>query len=687
MPRARAGGIQEPPPDAGQTLPAVTVTGSGSAAAAEAVGDSASEGYIPRAQIQARPLLRPGELLEAVPGLIVTQHSGDGKANQYFLRGFNLDHGTDLATTFNGMPANMRSNAHGQGYTDLNFVMPELVDSIAYRKGPYFASEGDFATAGAVDIEYVDSLPQGIASVELGSHAYRRGVLADSFQLGPGTLLYGFEWQTENGPWDTPENMHKLNGVVRYTVPLGAGEKLGVTAMAYRNAWNSTDQVPERAIDSGLIDRYGALDPTDGGYSSRYSLSVDWYKPLADGALKANVYVIKSRLQLFSDFTFFLTDPVHGDQFEQYENRVTTGANVERKWFSSLLGRDSETAVGFQSRYDRLDPITLANTEARTVVDDVSIDTANETSAALYVQNSTQWLPWLRTIAGLRADQFWYNVTSELTPANSGSGSQHILSPKFSIVLSPTSATDIFLNYGRGYHSNDVRGATATIDPVTGAPLSRVNVLVPGTGYELGIKSATLIPGLQLSASLWQLDLASELVYDGDTGTTEPSRPSRRRGIELAAYYKPNPYITFDIDGAWSHARFRDYDPVGDYIPEAIETTASAGLSVEHEKWSFGARLRYFGPRPLIEDNSQRSASSFLVNLKLGYRVAKNTHVFAEVLNVLNSRANDIDYYYATLLKGEVSPVDANGQPEGINDHVIHPAEPRELRVGLIYNF
>ncbi|MDT8843561.1 TonB-dependent receptor [Paraburkholderia fungorum] len=686
LPDAIAGGIQEPAPSDAASLPAITVT-AGSISQAQAVGDSASEGYVPRDQILSRPLLRPGELLEAVPGLIVTQHSGDGKANQYFLRGFNLDHGTDLATAFNGMPANMRTNAHGQGYTDLNFVMPELVNSIAYKKGPYFANEGDFATAGAVDIEYVDSLPQGIASVELGSHAYRRGVLANSNQLGPGTLLYGFEWQTENGPWQLPEGVHKFNGVLRYTMPLGGGEKLGVTAMAYRNAWNSTDQVPQRAINSGLIGRFGNIDPTDGGYSSRYSLSTDWYKPLADGAIKANAYVIKSRLQLFSDFTYFLNDPAHGDQFEQYENRVTTGANVERTWFSSLLGRDSETSVGFQTRYDRLDPISLANTEARGVIGNVSIDTLNETSAAIYVQNSTQWLPWLRTLAGLRADQFWYNVSSELTPANSGSGSQHILSPKFSLILSPTRSTDVFFNYGRGYHSNDVRGATTTVDPATGDPLSKVDVLVPGTGYEIGVKTTTLVPGLQLSASLWQLDLASELVYSGDTGTTEPSRPSRRRGVELAAYYKPTQYITFDVDGAWSHARFSDDDPVGNYIPEAIQTTASAGLSIEHEQWSLGARMRYFGPRPLIEDNSQRSGSSFLVNLKLGYRVAKNVHVFAEVLNVFNRKADDIDYYYASLLRGEVSPVDANGQPTGITDHVIHPAEPRELRVGMVFNF
>ena len=316
---AHAGGVQQPEVQ----LEATTV--SGSAATAAATGEAANQGYVPRAQLENRPLLRPGELLETVPGLIVTQHSGDGKANQYFLRGFNLDHGTDLATTVAGMPVNMRTNAHGQGYTDLNFVIPELVSGIAYKKGTYFAEEGDFSAAGAVRIDYVDRLPQGIAQFELGEHNYRRGLLANANTVGPGTLLYGFEWLGENGPWTVPEGVHKLNGVLRYTVPLGGGERVSITGMAYKNAWQSTDQVPLRAINEGLISRFGAIDPTDGGAASRYSLSVDWLRPLADGQLKANAYVIKSRLQLFSDFTYALNNPVQGDQFEQFENRVDHG--------------------------------------------------------------------------------------------------------------------------------------------------------------------------------------------------------------------------------------------------------------------------------------------------------------------------------------------------------------------------
>lgn len=677
---AHAGGVQQPEVQ----LEATTV--SGSAATAAATGESANQGYVPRAQLENRPLLRPGELLETVPGLIVTQHSGDGKANQYFLRGLNLDHGTDLATTVAGMPVNMRTNAHGQGYTDLNFVIPELVSGIAYKKGTYFAEEGDFSAAGAVRIDYADRLPQGIAQFELGEHNYRRGLLANSTTVGPGTLLYGFEWLGENGPWTVPEGVHKLNGVLRYTVPLGGGERVSITGMAYKNAWQSTDQVPLRAVNEGLISRFGAIDPTDGGAASRYSLSVDWLRPLADGQFKANAYVIKSRLQLFSNFTYALNNPEQGDQFEQFENRVTTGVNASRTWLGTLAGRESETEFGSQTRFDRLDPISLSNTEARQPYALVRSDTVNETSTALYLRNSTQWLPWLRTIAGVRADQFWYNVASS-NPLNSGSGSDHIVSPKLSVVLSPTARTDVFMNWGRGYHSNDVRGATATVDPVSGDPVQKVSVLVPATGYEIGVRTRELAPNLQLSASLWRLDIGSELVFSGDSGTTEPSRPSRRTGVELAAYYTPRPDLIFDADAAFSRARFRDSDPVGDYIPEAIQTTASAGVSWAHDRWTLGARLRYFGPRPLVEDNSVRSASSFLVNLKLGYRLQKNVRVFVEVLNAFNKKANDIDYYYASLLKGETSPLGANGVATGINDHHIHPAEPRTVRAGVVWNF
>src|ERR1700716_2502314 len=286
----------------------------------------ASQITIAGEELNARPVTRPGEILEAVPGLIVTQHSGDGKANQYFLRGFNLDHGTDFLTTIDHMPVNMPTHAHGQGYSDINFLLPELVSRVAYKKGPYFAEDGDFSSAGAADIDYYTKMPRGVASLGFGSDGYRRAMAADSFDAGPGHLLYGFELFHNDGPWINPEDYRKLNGVLRFSEGTNA-DGYTVSLMGYTGKWNATDQIPQRAVDDGTISRFGAIDPTDGGRTSRYSLSLDRHKTLENGGVfHMDVYAIKYRLDLFSNFTFFLDHPFPvGDQFEQADNRTIVG--------------------------------------------------------------------------------------------------------------------------------------------------------------------------------------------------------------------------------------------------------------------------------------------------------------------------------------------------------------------------
>src|SRR6266705_2529995 len=305
--------LQHSPAQENETPPQIRIIGHYE----NAVGtsDAASQGTITPQLIEARPMLRPGEVLEHVPGVIITQHSGDGKANQYFLRGFNLDHGTDFRTTVDHMPVNMPTHAHGQGYSDLNFLIPELVSRISYKKGPYFAEEGDFASAGAADIYYASELKQGIASLSAGTGDYRRALVANSFEAGPVTLLYGLEAFRNNGPWDNPEDYRKLNGVLRFSHGSNA-DGFSLTGMAYTGKWNATDQIPQRAVDRGEISRFGAIDPTDGGESSRYSLSLDRHKALGNGEFHFDAYAIKYRLNLFSNFTFFLDDQVNGDQFE-----------------------------------------------------------------------------------------------------------------------------------------------------------------------------------------------------------------------------------------------------------------------------------------------------------------------------------------------------------------------------------
>lgn len=645
--------------------------------------DSATEGTVTGKQLENRPLQRTGALLEAVPGVIVTQHSGDGKANQYFARGFNLDHGTDFRTTVMGMPVNMPSHAHGQGYSDLNFIIPELVGTIQYKKGPYYAEEGDFASAGAASFDYLRTLPRGLLSLEAGQHRYRRALLANSSAMGPGTLLYAVEGAGHNGPWELPEQYKRFNGVLSYSVKSGADETR-VTAMAMQSSWNATDQVPQRALAAGLVGRYGAIDPTDGGDTARYSLSADWLGRYANGSARINAYLIRSRLDLYSNFTYALDDPINGDQFNQSERRAVGGLNAQRSWQHATAGLDMETTLGMQLRADRLSPVALHATAAQQRLSTIRRDEVTERSAGIFASNTTRWLPWFRTVAGVRADHYGFDVTSNL-PANSGKVDATIVSPKLAAIFSPAANSELYLNWGRGFHSNDARGVTGRVDPRTGTdrnadgePVIRATPLVRTIGYETGVRYSGLLPGLQTTLSVWRLALDSELVFVGDAGTTEASRPSRRSGIELANYYVPAPGWVVDLDLAWSRAHFSDEDPAGSAIPGAVRRTAAFGITGEQGRWSGGVRLRYFGGRPLVEDNTVRSPSSTLVNARLAYALTRDVKVSLQILNLLDRRVSDIDYYYTSRLATE---------PAAVSDIHTHPAEPRTLRLGLAMKF
>jgi len=650
--------------------------------------DAASEGTVGASLIAARPTLRPAEVLEFVPGVIVTQHSGDGKANQYFLRGFNLDHGTDFATFVDGMPVNMPTHAHGQGYSDLNWLIPELVARVHYRKGPYVAEDGDFATAGSARIDLLDTLPRGIASATLGEHQFARGLLANSNVAGGGQLLYALELAHNNGPWDNPEKFHRSNGMLRWSTTSDRTHQ-AMTAMAYDAGWNSTDQIPLRAVTSGLIGRFGALDPSDGGFTNRQSLSYRLAHAFEDGALRVDAYAIRSHLDLFSNFTFFLDNPIDlgpaanpsgidGDQFEQSETRRVFGLHARRSWNTAWLGRETTNTVGLQVRHDRLDPVGLYSTVQRQRVAVTQESRVRETSVSVYVESATQWTPWLRTVAGLRADRYDFDVTSSIA-ANSGSRQAGLGTPKLSAIFGPWSKTELFVNAGYGFHSNDARGTTETVTPKEGLPTDPVTPLVRAKGAEVGLRTEAL-PGLQSSIALWQLKLDSELVFSGDAGDTEPSRASRRRGIEWNNHWIVNRHLLFDLDLSYSRARFTEHDVIGDYIPGSIEKVASFGATLEaYGPWSAQFQLRYFGPRPLIEDNSVRSQSTTLASLRVGYAITNDAKLTLDVFNLFDKQASDIDYYYASRLRGE--PVD------GVNDIHFHPVEPRSARITLSVRF
>jgi outer membrane receptor protein involved in Fe transport len=678
----------EAPPPAASAAQLRPVTVLGNYDNAVGSSDAASQGSVNAKLIEARPTLRPAELLEFVPGVIVSQHSGDGKANQYYLRGFNLDHGTDFATFAAGMPANMPSHAHGQGYSDLNWLLPELVSRINYKKGPYYADEGDFASAGAARIALADTLPRGIVSLTLGEHRYARALIANSGKLGDGDLLYAIESAHNDGPWDNPEKFHRLNGVLRYSFG-DADARSAITAMGYSAGWNATDQIPQRAVDRGLIGRFGALDSSDGGVTSRYSLSYELARRLADGKFQFNAYAIQSKLDLFSNFSYFLDqaidrDPAatNGDQFEQAEHRRVFGLAASRSWNANWGGRESTTTVGLQLRHDRLDPVGLYSSEARTRVATTQESTVRETSLGLYADSAVQWAPWLRSVVGLRGDRFDFKATSSI-PENTGRQSASLASPKLALIFGPWAKTEYFVNAGFGFHSNDSRGVNTRIAPKEGMPADPSPGLVRTKGAELGVRTE-FVPGLQSSLALWRLQLGSELVFSGDAGDTEASGASKRYGIELNNHYVASPHWLFDADISLSRSRFTESQGgapnAGRYIPGSVETVVSLGATLtDHGPWFGHWQVRYFGPRPLIEDNSQRSRGTLLAHLRAGYKINPNVRVALDVFNLFDRQASDIDYYYASRLKGEPAG--------GVNDIHFHPVEPRSLRMSLIANF
>ncbi|MFZ5549266.1 MAG: TonB-dependent receptor [Pseudomonadota bacterium] len=638
--------------------------------------DAASQGTIRAELLKSRPAQRPGEILEFVPGVIVTQHSGDGKANQYFLRGFNLDHGTDFATTVAGMPVNMPSHGHGQGYSDLNFLVPELVDRIEYRKGPYFATHGDFASAGAADIAYKTRLDAPFAQLTLGGNGYVRTVGASSFELNPGTHLLGaVEWMTNDGPWTVPENLRRANAVFGLSQGTRASG-WSAQAMAYDARWTATDQVPLALIDSGEIGHFDSLDPSDGGSSSRHSLSGEWHRRDATGATTLSAYAMRYRLKLFSNFTYALERPETGDQFSQQDERSVYGLAASQRWDHTLAGLEARSDVGLQLRHDRA-RVGLYDTQARQVIGITRVDEVRETLASLYGQTQLTLAPWLRATAGLRLDDAHFDVTSLSQPLNSGRAHDRQWSPKLTLVAGPWQKTEVFLNAGRGLHSNDARGTTATVDPRSGEPVAKVPGLAAQRGWELGLRTEA-VDRLQSSLALWQLKSDSELVYVGDAGATEASGASTRRGVEWNNRWTPNEHFLLDADLAWTHARFDN----GDRIPNAVDTVASVAASVKDiGPWSASLQWRWLGAGALIEDNSVRSAPSSTFNLRVARALRDWTGLEADltldVFNLLDAKVNDIQYFYAYRVPGR----------EAQEGKVVHPAEPRSARLTLRLGF
>lgn len=623
------------------------------------IAHAASEGTIGGADLLVRPLLKTAELLEAVPGLIAAQHSGSGKANQYFLRGFNLDHGTDFTTYIDDVQMNLRTHGHGQGYMDLNGLIPETIVREDFRKGPYRADGGDFALAGAAYMTTVDAYERNWVAVEGGSYGYVRlaggGTLAD---VTGGQLTLVGEGRVYDGPWKQPERLRHYAVFAKYARQTSIGA-LEVSAHGYRGTWRPTEQVPERIVGTVVCkDVFCSPDPTATGETSR--LVVD--ARLTGQGWKANVYGQVYDWNMYSNPTYANADGSSA-QIHQFDRRSVVGARAERSWH---LADALDVRAGTELRYDDIDKVGVQQTSRRAFVSTFGLYEVKEASAALF--GEVTWRPSeaLRIIGGLRGDYYHADVAArDAVAAAIGVGKAHdsIVSPKISMAYEVADNLELYGSWGRGFHSNDVRGSVAT--PV-------VPILVRGTGKELGARFQT--GPLTLTTTYWWLSVGSELRFIGDSNAVEPTGASRRHGYEVVAFWRPTAWLAIDANYTASRSRYDN----GDHIPNAFENSAAVGVSAVSDKWEAMIRLRHLGPSPLVEDNSVRDKGSTVVNLRAARKFA-NFEVYGDLLNVLNSRDKDIAYVYEAFILGfDAAPV------EGRLSRVV---EPRTVRVGATYRF
>lgn len=649
---------------------------------------SASAGTITSTQITEYPILRPAEVLQLVPGLVVVQHAAAGKANQYYLRGFELDHGDMFLTEVDGVPINMVSHAHGPGYTDANWLIPELIDHIDYSKGPYYADKGDFANAGSADIRIANALPNGLLKQEIGGDGYIRLLGADSAEVGPGTLLLGAEYQHYDGPWTIGNDYRRRNGIVRYS---GGDSQNGFSLMlqGYRGNWRGGDQVPLRGIEDGDYSRFAVLDPDTGGTTSRYSLTGNWHETDESGQTHATFYIVHYTLDLFSDFTYAL-DP-NGDEIRENDRRWNYGGHVDRSLDAHYLGLDTEDRIGIEWRHDDIHTFLDHEIDSRLYYA-VRADHIEQTMLSPWYENNIAWNDWFTTTIGARADVLIFADHSDLA-VNSGNGIAWKPSPKLGAKFGPWAQTDFYIQAGLGISSEDIRGVNTSVAPGPaqfggGAPSAETLPLTRNRGAEIGVRTKA-IPGLDSTVSIWVLESQNEFVFDGDSGAVDASgRPGRRLGIEWNNRWQPTDWVDVTANVALSRAHYLDQNnPVGNQIPESVRWSASGEATLHDLGWlpETTATLgwRYLGSRYLVEDASVQSKPAVVFNAHVQYELTPRLSLGLQVLNLFDTHYFDAQYYYPTRVKSELGTVG----PDGVNDYVVHPGEPLQLRFSVTEKF
>jgi outer membrane receptor protein involved in Fe transport len=624
------------------------------------VAKAASEGTIGGSDLLVRPLLRVAELLEAVPGMVAAQHSGSGKANQYFLRGFNLDHGSDFTTYIDDVQMNLRTHGHGQGYLDLNGLIPEIVEREDFRKGPYRADGGDFAMAGAAYVTTIDGYDRPWAAAEIGTYGAGRLAAGGTVHgLGGGDLTLVGQTKVYDGPWELPEHLRHYSGFAKFERPTSLG-KLELTGQGYRGTWRPTEQIPERIIGSSVCaDVFCSPDPSARGQTTRLIFNAK----LSGEGWKGNVYSQYYDWDMYSNPTYANADGASA-QIHQFDKRWVYGLKAERNW---TLSDSLDLSIGTENRYDRVGNVGVVHTDQRVFVESYGLYRVNEGSASLYGEATWRPIDRLRLTGGLRGDAYRAKVgarDAEAALLGTGKASDEIVSPKVAAAYKLSDNFELYGNWGKGFHSNDVRGSVYTTSPV---PL-----LVKGTGKEVGGRFQAA--EASITATYWWLELGSELKFVGDSNAVEPSGASRRRGYELVGFWRPLPWLALDGSYTVSHSRYGN----GDHIPNAFESAAQAGVSAVLDNWEASLRVRHLGPSPLGEDNSVRDKGSTVVNARGAYKFPK-IEVYAEVLNLLDSHDKDIAYAYESFIPAfDAAPIDGR---------LSRVVEPRTLRVGAKYSF
>ncbi|MCX6140938.1 MAG: TonB-dependent receptor [Candidatus Kapabacteria bacterium] len=623
---------------------------------------AASDQTFRSADLALLPRTSTQDLLRIVPGLVIAQHAGGGKAEQIFLRGFDADHGTDVNINVDGAPVNMVSHGHGQGYADMHFIIPELVDRVDVVKGPYFAQYGDLTTAGAITLHLADTLSQNVAKMEGGLYGFYRGLALASTSLDATRAYVGAEVLSSRGFFERPQGMQKLNLIGKTYTPIARNTVVTGSAMYFSSSWDASGQIPERAVQEGLITRYGSIDPNEGGNTQRATFQVALETQTTD-PLTVKASFTDYRFQLFSNFTFFLNDSVRGDMIEQTDDRQVLTLKAQKSLSSTIGSVGSITLIGANVRYDDV-TAALYHDSVRTRISTTRANNVRQLNLGIYGQQ-TFFFGDLSVVLGLRGDYFSFNVKdiTSTVGAPQGSTTTFLFSPKATVTYTVDENAVLFLNSGFGFHSNDARVAVSVPNSTT---------IPRAFGSEIGARWADQV--IAVSAAAWMLDLESEFVWIGDEGTTEQSGRSRRVGVDLEARYQTTSWLTVGGNATFSRGRMRDEQDGQNYIPLAPSVTVTS-FAVFTLPWMTAAlRLRHVDSRPANEFNTVTAAGYSVFDVNASIPISKKISVSLQCENLFNTQWRESQFDTQSRLKNEATSVSE-----------IHytPGTPLSIRVGI----